>query len=181
MDHFSKTVIGVIVAIFVCIMITACGNSQQPVETSEEQTEPIEDSWMLNSVQDISGEDPDLVTVMLGTNDLLSGLSADEITERMERFLDSISSAGKPVLLISPPVLQYGEWVLDDEIVEESESLGEKYRELAAREGYHFADAGKWNIDMTFDGVHFSPEGHAEFARQLEETRRSTGLLANTR
>lgn len=112
--------------------------------------------------------EPDLVIVMLGTNDLMSCLSADEITGRMGAFLDSIMSAGKPVLLIAPPILQYGEWVLDDEIVEESEALGDKYRELAEEKGCRFADAGKWGIEVTFDGVHFSPEGHATFAQRLE-------------
>ena len=53
--------------------------------------------------------EPDLVIVMLGTNDLFSGLSARQIADRMEAFLDSIMEAGKPILLISPPVLQYGE------------------------------------------------------------------------
>ena len=34
--------------------------------------------------------EPDLVTVMLGTNDLLSGLSADEITERTRKSLTAM-------------------------------------------------------------------------------------------
>ena len=113
--------------------------------------------------------EPDLVIVMLGTNDLFSGLSAGQITDRMGAFLDSIIDAGKPVLLISPPILQYGEWVLDDDLVEESQNLGELYRELADRKGCMFADAGEWDIEMTFDGVHFSPAGHEMFAQKLEE------------
>ena len=117
----------------------------------------------------INANDPDLVTVMLGTNDLISGQTAEEITGRMESFLDSILAAGKQVLIISPPILQYGEWVLDDEIVEESEALGGMYRELSGRKGCMFADAGEWDIDVTFDGVHFSPEGHAVFAQKLNE------------
>ena len=116
----------------------------------------------------ISAERPDLVIIMLGTNDLLSGVSAEEITARMEAFLDAVMSAGSPVMLISPPVLQYGEWVLDNEIVGESESLGGLYRALADRKGCLFADAGKWDIETTFDGVHFSPEGHAAFAQKLK-------------
>lgn len=115
----------------------------------------------------------DLVIVMLGTNDLLSGLSAEEITQRMGAFLDSIIEAagtgaeGSRVMLIAPPVLQPGEWVLDDDLIFESEDLGGLYQELASRKGCLFADAGKWDIDVTFDGVHFSPEGHASFARNL--------------
>ena len=117
----------------------------------------------------ISLHEPDLIIVMLGTNDLLSGLSADEITGRMDRFLDSIMSAGRQVLLIAPPVLQCGDWVMDDEFIWESGDLGAKYRELAESKGCRFADSGEWDIEVTFDGVHFSPEGHAVFAEKLEE------------
>ena len=113
--------------------------------------------------------DPDLVTIMLGTNDVYSGLSAGQIAGRMESFLDTIIDAGKPVLLISPPILQFGEWVMDDEIIEESQELGQAYREVAERKSCLFADAGEWEIEMTFDGVHFSPEGHAIFAQKMNE------------
>lgn len=114
-------------------------------------------------------DDPDLVIVMLGTNDLFSSLNAGQIAARMGGFLDTIIATGKPVLLISPPVLQYGEWVMDDDLVEESENLGEMYRELAAEKGCMFADSGEWDVEMTFDGVHFSPEGHAVFAQELQK------------
>ena len=113
--------------------------------------------------------EPDLVIVMLGTNDLFSGLSAEQIAGRMDAFLDTIMDAGKPVLLISPPVLDYGEWVMDDDLIEESQDLGKAYRKLAERKGCMFADSGEWNIEMSFDGVHFSPEGHAVFAQKLKE------------
>ena len=113
--------------------------------------------------------EPDLVTIMLGTNDLCSGLSAEQIAARMDSFLGSIASTGKPILLISPPLLQFGEWVMDDDALEESQDLGDLYRKLAAERGCLFADAGEWNIDISFDGVHFSPEGHALFAQKMEE------------
>ena len=122
----------------------------------------------------IKSNEPDLVVVMLGTNDLTGGLSAEQIAERMENFLDSISIADRPILLIAPPVLQYGEWVMDDDIVEESERLGDSYRRLAERKGCLFADAGKWGIEMTFDGVHFSPAGHAAFAEHMNKLLQET-------
>lgn len=120
-------------------------------------------------VRQIRINDPDLVIVMLGTNDLFRSLSAGQITDRMERFLDSIAGVSKQIMLISPPVLQYGEWVMDDDLVEESQDLGGFYRGLADRKDFLFADSAEWNIEMTYDGVHFSPEGHAVFAQKLEE------------
>lgn len=121
----------------------------------------------------IKSNEPDLVVVMLGTNDLTGGVSAERIAERMGDFLDSISSLGRPVLLIAPPVLQYGEWVMDDDIIEESQQLGDEYRKLAERKGCMFDDAGKWGIDLTYDGVHFSPEGHTSFAEHMNNLFRS--------
>lgn len=117
----------------------------------------------------IRNSGPDLVIVMLGTNDICAGAGAERTTDRMEAFLDHIMGAGKPVLLISPPVLQPGDWVMSGDLIEESLELGELYRELARRKGCMFADSGEWGVDVTFDGVHFSPEGHAAFARELEK------------
>lgn len=111
----------------------------------------------------------DLAVIMLGTNDLVGGTSAEETAERMDAFLGFVQNAGKPVLLISPPHLQYGDWVLDGEQIEESMELGELYRELAEKYGFSFADAGEWDIDVTYDGVHFSPEGHAAFAEKMKD------------
>lgn len=117
----------------------------------------------------IQRKEPDLVIVMLGTNDILEGADASQTTQRMCEFIDSIKTASKPVLVIAPPVLREGEWVEGKEMIKESESLGDLYREAAARKDCMFADAGKWGIDLSFDGVHFSPEGHALFAEKLEE------------
>ncbi|MBR2705884.1 MAG: lipase [Mogibacterium sp.] len=113
--------------------------------------------------------EPDLVTVMLGTNDLCSGLSAEETAGRMDAFIGSIMSSGKKILLISPPLLQPGEWTMDDEALEESQSIGELYKKTASVRGCRFADSAEWDIDISFDGVHFSPEGHARFAEKLNE------------
>ena len=48
------------------------------------------------------------------------------------------------------------------------QSLAEKYEKLAASHGLLFADSGKWNIELAFDGVHFTEKGHADFAENLE-------------
>ena len=33
--------------------------------------------------------------------------------------------------------------------------------------GIGFADAGMWNVETAYDGVHFSETGHAAFAKGL--------------
>ena len=35
--------------------------------------------------------------------------------------------------------------------------------------GIRFADAGKWDISLTYDGVHFTEQGHKAFAAGLLE------------
>ena len=34
---------------------------------------------------------------------------------------------------------------------------------LAKRRGIRFADAGKWDIELAYDGVHSTEKGHARF------------------
>lgn len=114
-------------------------------------------------------ENPDLVTVMLGTNDILSGVSAEQTSERMDDFISHIRGESKSVLLIAPPHLQLGEWVQSEDYLDESCELAELYREVANENGCMFADAGEWDIELTFDGVHFSEEGHKRFAQKLNE------------
>jgi hypothetical protein len=36
-----------------------------------------------------------------------------------------------------------------------------------------FADAGNWNVTLSYDGVHYLPEGHEAFAKGLAETIRN--------
>ena len=107
----------------------------------------------------------DALIVMLGTNDLLEGATAKEAAARMEVFLNRCNMP--LILLISPPPMKRGAWVPDDELVEESKELSRQYKALAAQRGIQFADAGEWDIELAYDGVHFTEEGHARFAEGL--------------
>ena len=120
----------------------------------------------------IRSKSPDVVAVMLGTNDLLEGANAETTVKRLEAFLTDIKERCPRVLLIAPPPMQRGEWVQSDTLIEESEKLRQRYRKLAEERGCFFADAGDWGVELLFDGVHFSPAGHAAFARGLSEALR---------
>lgn len=112
---------------------------------------------------------PDVVTVMLGGNDLLSGDTDEEAAARMEALLQYMkeNAGAARILLIAPPSMQFGDWVQTQALIDESVRLGGLYRLLAEKLGVAFADARMWGVGLTFDGVHFSPEGHAAFARGL--------------
>ncbi len=112
----------------------------------------------------------DLLIVMLGGNDLLQGNSVDAVIKRMEDFLERIELEKTKILLIGPAPMQRGEWVPTQELIDASKELNAKYKELTQNLGVGFADAGDWDIPMTFDGVHFTEEGHRAFAEGLYQS-----------
>ena len=71
------------------------------------------------------------------------------------------------LLLIALPPLKFGEWVKDQELIYDSITLAKYYKSLAERLEIRFADAGEWNIPLTYDGVHLTEEGHRAFAEGL--------------
>ena len=113
--------------------------------------------------------DADLLIVMLGTNDLLQGRSPEQTAERLERFLSGISPDRSRILLIAPPPVALGEWVPSPQFIDSSRAFAQLCQALAERMGIRFADAGKWDIPLTYDGVHFTEQGHKNFAAGLLE------------
>jgi lysophospholipase L1-like esterase len=112
----------------------------------------------------------DICIVMLGSNDLLEGADAGECAERMRHFLEGLP---RKVLLISPVPFVQGQWISDPSQIKASEELGYEYRRIAESMHIPFADAGNWNVKLSYDGVHYLPEGHEAFAEGLAETIRN--------
>ena len=54
-------------------------------------------------------------------------------------------------------------------IREGRDRLGMSQEALAERLDIRFADAGKWDIPLAYDGVHFTEQGHKAFAAGLLE------------
>lgn len=112
-------------------------------------------------------QDVDWILVMLGTNDLLQGADAETAASRMELFLQWLLQNGNRPLLIAPPLLQPGAWVPPGRLIAQSAALISCYQEVASRLSIPFADSSKWNISLAYDGVHFTEQGHRNFARHL--------------
>ena len=110
---------------------------------------------------------PNLFLVMLGTNDLLMGASAEQAGARMEAFLRYVQPKCGQVLLIAPPAMKRGAWVTEESLITESTKLAGEYQRLSKSLGIRFADAGMWEIELAFDGVHFTEAGHHRFAQRL--------------
>lgn len=108
--------------------------------------------------------DMDYLIIMLGTNDLLQGATAEATCSKMAEFLEELAVERRKIILIAPPPMNVGEWVIHKRQIEDSRMLAEYYQRLAKRVGIHYSDAGQWNITMAFDGVHFTEAGHRAFA-----------------
>ena len=113
--------------------------------------------------------DTDLLIVMLGTNDLLQGRSPEQAAARLERFLSDISLDRSKILVIAPPPVKRGAWVPNQQLIDDSRTFAQLCHALAAQMGIRFADAGKWDILLAYDGVHFTEQGHRAFAAGLLE------------
>ena len=87
----------------------------------------------------------------------------------MEAFLTPMLSHCKQILLVAPPPMKRGAWVPTDALVAESIHLAEEYNFLAEKLDIPFVDTCHWDIDLAFDGVHFTEEGHHAFANHLME------------
>ena len=107
--------------------------------------------------------------IMLGTNDLLQGASPRETAARMEDFLRPLLPRFRQILLVAPPPMNRGAWVPSDVLVAESIHLAEEYKLLAEKLKITCVDTRHWNIELTFDGVHFTEEGHHAFAENLRK------------
>ena len=142
--------------------VTCCGQNGREIPTQPRGWEQAREL--------LRQADADVFTVMLGSNDLLCrpGFTAEHVAARMEAFLTSLSHPR--TLLISPPAMVPGSWVTEDRLLTESARLAGCYEALAKKLGCAFADAESWGISLTFDGVHFSEEGHRTFARCIAET-----------
>lgn len=110
---------------------------------------------------------PDVFAIMLGTNDLLRGYSAEETCSRMEAFLRYIQPKCGRLLLIAPPPMKRGAWVTEENLIAESVRLTEAYQVLSQKLDIAFVNARQWHVELTFDGVHFTEAGHRAFAEGL--------------
>ena len=114
-----------------------------------------------------TNKSPDLLVIMLGSNDLLQGLSAKAVSARMSGFLSKLGIEKSKILLISPPAFTSGAWIPDEKTLDYSALLANFYSELSLKHCCHFVDSNQWKIPLCYDGVHFTEAGHKIFAENL--------------
>ena len=117
----------------------------------------------------------DIFAVMLGTNDLLVSLEPDAgvPVRRMEELLRRLTAkeGGPGLLIIAPPYIGTADHPdpLMARYYAESVRMNEGYRRLSDEYGTLFADSAKWGVELAFDDVHFSENGHRTFAGHISE------------
>ena len=101
---------------------------------------------------------PDLLLILLGTNDCLMGRSALQISQSMEALIRWLQARfpALPIHLLVPPSLRLPEPELQQTIT----ALPELYRSLARRYGLGFTDLQALPLSLSCDGVHLTEEGH---------------------
>jgi lysophospholipase L1-like esterase len=128
----------------------------------------------------------DLVTIMLGTNDLKKRFdrSASDISESAGILAGMAKQspfgpggASPAVLLIAPPAVTILTELdeMFDGAVAKSERFARFYRLRAERLGIHFLDAGVVIRCSDLDGIHFEASEHAKLGAAVAE--KITGIL----
>ena len=118
-------------------------------------------------IQGLSRED--VFVMMLGTNDILltNHPNVDATLQRLDSILSYVSkNCLATFILIAPPYIS----ALNQEMQlyhDCSVKMNEGYMKLAKTHNIKAIDAGSWNIEMGYDGVHFSIEGHKKFSEFL--------------
>ena len=120
----------------------------------------------------------DLVTIMLGTNDLKARFnrSASDIAESAGVLAQmaaqspfGVDGVGPKVLMIAPPPVT--RLTRLDEMfegaVEKSKKFARYYAETAERRGVAFLDAGSVIRSSDLDGIHFDAEAHATLGKAI--------------
>lgn len=123
-----------------------------------------------------------LVVLMLGTNDVKErfsmsapciGLGLERLGRKIEHYLDDFDEKVQ-ILIVSPPAIRAGIYdtpfgeTMGAGCVEKSQKLGEVYRDVAQRNGWHFLDAETFGCQFnTVDFMHLTPHDHTLMAEHL--------------
>ena len=121
----------------------------------------------------------DLITIMLGTNDLKwrnnraaadIAQSAAKLADLARRSLCGPDGSAPKVLLMAPPATVEAGHPLDALFtgsVEKSRQFPEQYAYWAEAIGAGFLDAGAVIVSSSIDGIHFDPDQHLALGKAV--------------
>lgn len=114
----------------------------------------------------------DLIVVMLGTNDTKThfhvnpieiGYGLEELLLKMEFILKKSGETAR-FLIVAPPALKAGNTheQFDAQSDKKASELSPIYKKIADKMGMEFMDAYAMDLPLGGDGIHLTPEGHAQ-------------------
>ena len=121
----------------------------------------------------------DLVTIMLGTNDLKLefNLSVEEIAQGVKELCEIVLNSeylidNPPKLLLISPIhigstIQPDQEEFFEQAREKSYRFAEHYQRVAEELGIHFLDAAKIVSPSDGEGVHWDADQHIKFGKEL--------------
>ena len=127
----------------------------------------LQDAYFIGMLSKLTEED--VFLMMLGTNDILLTYNPDpkQAIEKMKNILSYIKDSFKGTfIMIAPPYIEALEPGLQ-RYKDASIEMNKHFMELAKEYDIKALDASSWNIEMGYDGVHFTVEGHKQFAEKL--------------
>ena len=133
---------------------------------------PGSDSAIASIGRSIKEWSPDLILIMIGSNDLLnmSPASCEKVGIRMRQFLAALCNFNpeyvQNMVLVSPPRMSLGDWT-DPDTVKESHKFGTVYESIAGEKQLRFLNACEWELPLCYDGVHLTEEAHLHFAEKI--------------
>ncbi len=122
----------------------------------------------------------DLLTIMLGTNDLQAhhGKTAMQIAHHIDALVKIALTPelqerhrGFEILVICPPPVKAAGVFQADfaEAVDTSNQLAALYQKVAIRRGVHFIDAGLHIASSDIDGIHFDAVAHEALGKAVAD------------
>ena len=136
----------------------------------------------------VKNSNPDLILLMLGTNDVKSEFNANEdiladnITHLAKKALESAKELGKNprILIISPASISEDVFKYTDSYNEKSlrvsQKLPETYNRTAKANNFLFLNANDYVNVSPFDGEHLDKTGHHSLALAISDLIKSTSF-----
>jgi acyl-CoA thioesterase-1 len=115
---------------------------------------------------DLIGDEPGLVLLEIGGNDLLGSTTTDQFEERLEHLLAAVCRADRTVVMLELPLPPF------------ANRFGQIQRRLAREHGVFLVPRRVFisvltTSGATVDGIHLTPEGHALMAETMWSVVRS--------
>lgn len=132
-------------------------------EETEQEYPSLEDSFKVN---DINGFD--LVIIMLGTNDLKKryNLNINTFLDTYEKIIKKMLNSDKELKILLLPILANHSTDEKWENATKKRTIVNKgIKELAEKYNIYYFEYGE--VELSFDKLHMSIEGHKQFASKI--------------